>query len=92
MHNTENKILFSFSEDLDVDFLQDLYGDDFSPREFIKDITDSFIVFNSNEPDDKNGNKLQKFLSSLWSLVSEICNMINSSKYAKIISQLNSLG
>lgn len=32
----------------------DLYGDDFSPREFIKDITDSFIVFNSNEPDDKN--------------------------------------
>ncbi len=35
MHNEEHKILFAFSPDLDVDFLQELYGDDLQQAEMV---------------------------------------------------------
>ncbi|MFT3948585.1 MAG: hypothetical protein QM763_16600 [Agriterribacter sp.] len=35
MHNTENKIMFAFSEELDTAFLQDLYGDDLQQAEMV---------------------------------------------------------
>ncbi|PVD54204.1 hypothetical protein DC498_02145 [Terrimonas sp.] len=35
MHNTENKIMFAFSEELDTAFLYDLYGDDLQQAEMV---------------------------------------------------------
>lgn len=35
MHNTDNKIIFTFSEGLDTSFLQDLYGDDLQQAEIV---------------------------------------------------------
>ncbi|MFT4018577.1 MAG: hypothetical protein QM668_16550 [Agriterribacter sp.] len=35
MHNTENKIMFAFSEELDTAFLHDLYGDDLQQAEMV---------------------------------------------------------
>ncbi|HEY6435534.1 MAG TPA: hypothetical protein VIY47_03015 [Ignavibacteriaceae bacterium] len=39
MYNQEQKILFRFSPDLDVDFLNDLYGDDFQQAQLIFEST-----------------------------------------------------
>ena len=35
MHNEEHKILFAFSPELDVDFLQELYGEDLQQAEMV---------------------------------------------------------
>ena len=35
MNSTDNKIIFTFSEGLDVSFLQDLYGDDLQQAEMV---------------------------------------------------------
>ena len=39
MYNQEQKILFRFSADLDTDFLNDLYGDDFQQAQLIFEST-----------------------------------------------------
>lgn len=35
MHNEDHKILYAFSSDLDVDFLQELYGEDLQQAEMV---------------------------------------------------------
>lgn len=35
MNNEDNKILYAFSSDLDVDFLQELYGEDLQQAEMV---------------------------------------------------------
>lgn len=58
MYNQEQKILFRFSPDLDVDFLHDLYGDDFQQAQLIfestapqlrSDITLAESTFHNND-------------------------------------------